>query len=53
MGAAREHGIIDAINAAGVRAVADTAYQGATRSKGGQHPPTLANADPANERTPS
>lgn len=28
MGAAREHGIIDAINAAGVRAVADTAYQG-------------------------
>jgi hypothetical protein len=28
MGAAREHGIIDAITAAGVRAVADTAYQG-------------------------
>ncbi|WP_374111702.1 transposase family protein [Pseudonocardia sp. ICBG1142] len=28
MGAARIHGIIDAVNAAGVRAVADTAYQG-------------------------
>ncbi len=28
MGAAREHGIIDAFAAAGVRAVADTAYQG-------------------------
>lgn len=28
MGAAREHGIIDALNTAGVRAVADTAYQG-------------------------
>jgi hypothetical protein len=28
MGAAGEHGIIDAITAAGVRAVADTAYQG-------------------------
>ena len=28
MGAAREHGIIDALNAAGVQAVADTAYQG-------------------------
>jgi hypothetical protein len=28
MGAAREHGIIDAINAAGVRTVADTAYEG-------------------------
>jgi hypothetical protein len=28
MGAAREHGIIDAITAAGVREVADTAYQG-------------------------
>ncbi|WP_219419244.1 transposase family protein [Pseudonocardia nigra] len=28
MGAARAHGIIDAINGAGVRAVADTAYQG-------------------------
>ena len=28
MGAAREHGIIDAIADAGVRAVADTAYQG-------------------------
>jgi hypothetical protein len=29
MGAAREHGIVDAIDAVGVRAVADTAYQGA------------------------
>jgi hypothetical protein len=29
MGAAREHGIIDAIAAAGVPAVADTAYEGA------------------------
>jgi hypothetical protein len=28
MGAAREHGIIDAFAEAGVRAVADTAYQG-------------------------
>jgi hypothetical protein len=28
MGAAREHGIIDAITNAGVRAVADTAYHG-------------------------
>ncbi len=28
MGAAREHGIIDALNAAGVLAVADAAYQG-------------------------
>jgi hypothetical protein len=28
MGAAREHGIIDAFNAAGVSAVADTAYEG-------------------------
>ena len=28
MGAAREHGIIDALNAAGVSTVADTAYQG-------------------------
>ena len=28
MGAAREHGIIDALNAAGVSAVADAAYQG-------------------------
>lgn len=28
MGAAREHGIIDAFNTAGVVAVADTAYQG-------------------------
>ena len=29
MGAAREHGILDAITTAEVRAVADTAYQGA------------------------
>jgi hypothetical protein len=28
MGAAREHGIIDALNTAGVQAIADTAYQG-------------------------
>ncbi len=28
MGAARAHGIIDAVNTAGVRAIADTAYQG-------------------------
>ena len=28
LGAAREHGIIDTLNAVGVRAVADTAYQG-------------------------
>ena len=28
MGAAREHGIIDALNEAGIPAVADTAYQG-------------------------
>lgn len=28
MGAAREHGIIDALNTAGVTAIADTAYQG-------------------------
>ncbi|MCY7341088.1 MAG: transposase family protein [Pseudonocardia sp.] len=28
MGAAREHGIIDALDAAGVTAIADTAYQG-------------------------
>ncbi len=28
LGAAREHGLIDGLNAAGVRAVADTAYQG-------------------------
>ena len=28
MGAAREHGIIDALTTTGVRAVADTAYQG-------------------------
>src|SRR4051795_2316424 len=28
MGAAREHGIIDALTAAGIDAVADTAYQG-------------------------
>ena len=28
MGAAREHGIIDALNTAGIEAVADTAYQG-------------------------
>lgn len=28
MGAAREHGIIDALNAAGVQTLADTAYQG-------------------------
>jgi hypothetical protein len=28
MGAAREHGIIDALNAAGVRTMADSAYQG-------------------------
>ena len=27
-GAAREHGIIDALNTAGVQAIADTAYQG-------------------------
>jgi hypothetical protein len=29
MGAAREHGIIDALATAGVHTVADTAYQGA------------------------
>ncbi len=29
MGAAREHGIIDALTTAGITAVADTAYQGA------------------------
>ena len=28
LGAAREHGIIDALNAAAVTAIADTAYQG-------------------------
>jgi hypothetical protein len=28
MGAAREHGIIDALNEAGVQTLADTAYQG-------------------------
>jgi hypothetical protein len=28
MGAAREHGIIDALNEAGIQAIADTAYQG-------------------------
>ena len=28
MGAAREHGIVEAINTAGVQAVADTAYRG-------------------------
>jgi hypothetical protein len=28
MGAAREHGIVEALNTAGLRAVADTAYQG-------------------------
>src|SRR6188472_1375155 len=28
MGAAREHGIIDALNAAGISTIADTAYQG-------------------------
>jgi hypothetical protein len=28
MGAAREHGIVDALNDAGVQAIADTAYQG-------------------------
>jgi hypothetical protein len=28
MGAAREHGIVDALTAAGITAVADTAYQG-------------------------
>lgn len=28
MGAAREHGIIDALNTAGTQALADTAYQG-------------------------
>jgi hypothetical protein len=28
MGAAREHGIIDALNQAGIQAIADTAYQG-------------------------
>ena len=28
MGAAREHGIIEVLNAAGITAVADTAYQG-------------------------
>ncbi|WP_232668839.1 transposase family protein [Pseudonocardia sp. TRM90224] len=28
MGAAREHGIIDAVNAAGIQTLADTAYQG-------------------------
>jgi hypothetical protein len=29
MGAAREHGILDALNAAGLRVVADNGYQGA------------------------
>ena len=28
MGAAREHGIIDALNTAGISTIADTAYQG-------------------------
>ena len=28
MGAAREHGIIDALNTAGIQTIADTAYQG-------------------------
>ena len=28
MGAAREHGLIDSLNNGGIRAVADTAYQG-------------------------
>jgi len=28
MGAAREHGIIDALNVAGISTIADTAYQG-------------------------
>jgi hypothetical protein len=28
MGAAREHGLIEGLNTAGIRAVADTAYQG-------------------------
>ena len=28
MGAAREHGIVDALNQAGIQAIADTAYQG-------------------------
>jgi hypothetical protein len=32
MGAAREHGIIDALGAAGVTAVADIAYQGGGRA---------------------
>ena len=31
MGAAREHGILDALNAAGVRVVADNGYQAAAR----------------------
>ena len=34
MGAAREHGIIDALNAAGVATIADTAYQAAARRCG-------------------
>ena len=34
MGAAREHGILDALNAAGVSAVADTAYRGGDRRSG-------------------
>ena len=28
MGAAREHGMLDALNAAGVRVIADTGYRG-------------------------
>jgi hypothetical protein len=28
MGAAREHGIVDALNQAGIQTIADTAYQG-------------------------
>jgi len=32
MGAAREHGIIDALNTAGISTIADTAYQGGGRS---------------------
>jgi hypothetical protein len=34
MGAAREHGIVDALTAAEIDAVADTAYQGAAQRSG-------------------
>lgn len=50
MGAPREHGIIDALNAAGVIAVADTAHQGSGPSVRVLQPRRRVEPDPARYR---